>query len=533
MMNRRTFGGASLALLGATFFASLVGIHEVRTFAASAPCESLGALALPNVTITSAQTVAAGAFTPPAPERGEGRGRGAAAGRGGRGNAPSPFADIASFCRVAATLKPSSDSDIKIEVWMPTAGWNGKFQAVGNGGWAGSISYPAMAAAVRGGYATASTDTGHTGNSAAFALGHPEKVIDMGYRAIHEMSVQGKAIVNRFYDAAPTLSMFNGCSLGGRQAVTEAARYPADFDAIIAGASALYNVRLHAARVAINQYANRSASSAIPTEKFQSVHNAVLNACDATDGVKDGVIENPEKCRFDPKVLECKGADSPSCLTAEQVDTARALYAPVKSPKSGAVILHTLLQPGSELGWSTLAGAEPLGNAQEPFKYIVFNDPNWSWRSFNAETDVDLFVKKDNNAFGLTDPNLKPFFDRGGKLLMYHGWSDPQVTAMNSANYFTDVLKTTGKANAGKSIQLYMVPGMNHCQGGPGTDVFDKVAAMESWVASGRAPGQILASHVTEGKVDRTRPLCPYGQVAKWKGTGNTDEAANFSCVAQ
>jgi feruloyl esterase len=533
MMNGRTFGGAFLACLGATCFASVIGTETVPMLAASAPCESLGAVSLPNVTITGAQTVAAGSFAPPAPARGGEGGRGASAGRGGRGNAPSPYVGMASFCRVAATLKPSSDSDIKIEVWMPTAGWNGKFQAVGNGGWAGSISYPAMAAAVRGGYATASTDTGHTGNSAAFALGHPEKVIDMGYRAIHEMTVQSKAIVDRFYGTAPTLSMFNGCSLGGRQAVTEAARYPADFDAIIAGASALYNVRLHAARLAINQYANRTPSSAIPAEKFPAVHNAVMNACDAADGIKDGVIENPEKCRFDPKVLECKGGDSPSCLTAEQVDTARALYAPVKSPKSGATILHPLLQPGSELGWSTLAGAEPLGNAQEPFKYIVFNDPNWNWRSFNADTDVDLFVKKDNNAFGLTEPNLKPYFDRGGKLLMYHGWSDPQVSAMNSVNYFNDVLKTTGKGSAGKSIQLYMVPGMNHCQGGPGTDVFDKVAAMESWVASGRAPNQILASHLTEGKADRTRPLCPYGQVAKWKGTGSTDDAANFSCVVQ
>jgi Tannase and feruloyl esterase len=527
MMNRRTFGGASLAVLGATLIAVAIGTGTVPIFAASATCESLSSVSLPNVTITSAQPVAAGSFAPSAAEGGAGRGR------GGRGNAPSPFADLPSFCRVAATLKPSSDSDIKIEVWMPATGWNGKFQAVGNGGWAGTVSYPAMASALREGYATASTDTGHAGNNASFALGHPEKVIDMGYRAIHEMAVQSKAIVNRFYDTAPTLAMFNGCSLGGRQAVTEAARYPADFDAIIAGASALYNMRLHSARVAINQYANRTATSAIPAGKFPAVHAAVLNACDATDGVKDGVIENPERCRFDPKTVECTGADGSSCLTAEQVDTARALYSPVKNPKTGAAILHALLQPGSELGWATLGGAEPLGNAQEPFKFIVFKDPSWNWRSFNPATDADLAIKQDNNVLGLTEPNLKPFFDRGGKLLMYHGWSDPQVAAMNSVNYFNDVIKTTGKANAGKSIQLYMVPGMNHCQGGPGTDVFDKVAAMESWVSSGRAPAQILASHLTEGKADRTRPLCPYGQVAKWKGTGSIDDAANFSCVAQ
>ncbi len=521
MMNRRTFGGASLALLSATFFVSVAGTATVHTAAASVSCESLSTVQPANVTITRAETVAPGAFTPPAPERGAGRGAaGGRGGAGGRGNAPSPFAGLPSFCRVAATLKPSSDSDIKVEVWMPTAGWNGKFQAVGNGGWAGTIGYPAMAAALSGGYATASTDTGHTGNSAEFALGHPEKVIDMGYRAIHETAVQSKAIVGRFYGSAPSLAMFNGCSLGGRQAVTEAARYPEDYDAIIAGASALYNMRLHSARVAINQYANRTATSGIPSEKFPAVHAAVLEACDATDGVKDGVIENPEKCRFDPKVIECKGADGPSCLTSEQVDTARALYAPVKNPRTGGVILHSLLQPGSELGWSTLAGPEPLGNAQEPFKYIVFKDPSWNWRSFNAATDADLAIKQDDNVLGFTEPNLKPFFDRGGKLLMYHGWSDPQVTAMNSVTYFKDVLKTAGKANAGKSIQLYMVPGMNHCQGGPGTDVFDKVAAMESWITSGRAPGQIAASHVTNGKADRTRPLCPYRPGREVEGDG-------------
>ncbi|OFW18736.1 MAG: hypothetical protein A3H97_17865 [Acidobacteria bacterium RIFCSPLOWO2_02_FULL_65_29] len=502
--------------------------------AAAASCESLASLALPNATITKAETVAPGAFTPPAAAPGAGRGgaqgRGAA---GGRGGATPVYATLPSFCRIAATLKPSSDSEIKVEVWLPSSGWNGKFQAVGNGGWAGSISYPAMAAAVAAGYATASTDTGHAGNSAAFALGHPEKLVDMGYRAIHETAVHGKAVVGAFYGSPAAVSMFNGCSTGGRQGVTEAARYPADFDGIIAGASAIYNARLSGSRIAINQFVNRTGGSAIAPEKLPAVHAAVLNACDATDGVKDGVIENPEACRFDPKVLECKGVDAPSCLTSEQVETARALYAPVKHPTTGAHVLHSLLQPGSELGWATLAGSEPLGNAQEPFKYIVFKDPGWDWRRFNAATDIDLAVKADNNVMSLTDPNLKPYFDRGGKLLMYHGWSDPQVTAMNSVTYFTDVLKTTGKAAQGKSIQLYMVPGMLHCQGGPGTDVFDKVAAMERWISTGRAPDHIIASHVTSGVVDRTRPLCPYGQVAKWKGTGSTEEAANFSCVAR
>jgi len=492
----------------------------VFTFAAwpvlAVPCESLIATKLPNTTITSANTVAAGAFTPPTP--------------GGPATAASQFSTLPPFCRVTATLTPSSDSDIKVEVWLPISGWNGKFQAVGNGGWAGSISYPALALALKGGYATASTDTGHTGNGAAFALGHPEKLIDHAYRAVHEMTVQSKAIIDAYYANSATLSFWNGCSLGGRQGITEASRYPADFDAIVAGAPALNAMLLHAARVAINYFAHRSPDSYIPPEKYPMIHSAVLQACDALDGTKDGVIEDPRQCHFDPKVLACKGGDGPMCLTAAQVETARALYSPVTNPKTGAVLFPALLQPGSELGWNVLAGPQPLGLSSDAFKYVVFKDPNWDWHRFDAATDIDLAVKQDNGLLNQTDPNLKPFFDRGGKLLMYHGWADPQVTPLNAVNYFNDVVHTVGKDTVGKSIALYMVPGMNHCQGGPGTDNFDKMGAIEQWVAKGTAPHKIIASHLTNGTVDRTRPLCPYPQVAAYKGTGSTDDATNFVC---
>jgi feruloyl esterase len=483
-------------------------------------CESLVSLALPNTTITSATAVDAGGLTPPTPATG------AAAQR-----AAQALRNLPPFCRVAATLKPSSDSDIKIEVWMPATGWNGKFQGVGNGGWAGSISYSAIAAAVAAGYATASTDTGHAGNTAAFALGHPEKLVDMGYRAVHEMTVQARAIVDAHYGSRPTIAFFNGCSQGGRQAITEAARFPADYDAIVAGAPGIYNMELHVTRVALNAFVHRAADSAIAPEKYAMVHDAVLAACDARDGVKDGVIDNPTGCVFDPGVLACKGADGPSCLTAAEVETARALYAPIKN--AGAIVSPPLLQPGTELGWGTLAGPKPLGLATEAMQYIVFKDPNWDWRRFNPATDIDMALRSDERVLGLTDPNLKPFFDRGGKLLMYHGWGDPQVPAQNTVRYFNDVVKTTGKGVVGKSVQLYMVPGMGHCQGGPGTDTFDKMGTIERWVQTGRAPEQIVASHMKDGKADRTRPLCPYPQVAQYKGTGSTDDAANFSCKAQ
>ena len=207
-----------------------------------------------------------------------------------------------------------------------------------------------------------------------------------------------------------------------------------DFDAIVAGAPAINWMRLHVARVAINAFVHRSEDSYIPPAKYAFVHEAVLKACDALDGVKDGVIENPTVCHFDPKVLVCKGADGANCLTPAQAETARALYSPVKNPKTGAEVMPALLQPGSELGWAILAGPEPLGNALEAFKYLV--DANWDWHRFNPTTEMDLALKIDNGLLDFTDPNLKPFFDRGGKLLMYHGWADPQVTPMNSVTYF-------------------------------------------------------------------------------------------------
>ena len=531
-MNRRCLALVVLAAVIVT--AALLRTTPVIAVGA-ASCESLTSLALPNTTITSAQAVAAGAFMPPAaPGRGGAGGRGEGAARGeGRGPATNPYGSLPSFCRVAATLKPSSDSDIKIEVWMPVAGWNGKFQEVGNGGWAGTITYAAMAAAVSAGYATASTDTGHTANSADFALGHPEKLIDFGYRAIHETAVQGKAIVDAFYGNAPKFSYFNGCSQGGRQAITEAQRYPADFNGIIAGAPAWDSMRMHAARVAVNLMVHRTADSYIPPSKYPGIHNAVLEACDALDGVKDGVIANPTRCHFDYSSVACKGADGADCLTPAQVESAKALTSPVKNPKTGKVLYERHLWPGSELGWAIIGGPEPIGNGATALKNITFKDPNWDYHGFDWVAGIELANKSDNGVLYSGDPNLRAFFDRGGKLLVYHGWADPQVTPQNAVIYYNNVVKTVGKDKAADAIALFMVPGMNHCQGGPGTDTFNKVGTLEQWVENAKTPTQIIASHLTNGQVDRTRPLCPFGQVAKWKGSGSTDDAANFSCVAE
>jgi len=282
--------------------------------------------------------------------------------------------------------------------------------------------------------------------------------------------------------------------------------------------------------MAANRAANRTDAATIPQEKYVLVHNAALDACDMNDGVMDGLIENPLSCRFDPKVLQCKENDGANCLTAAQVESARALYAPVLDSK-GQEVLPGLV-PGSEQAWAIAAARRPVATALDAFKYIVFENPNWDPATFNAATDIERTLRADrNDVLNSSSTDLKAFFDRGGKLLMYHGWSDTQVTPLNSINYFQKVVSRFGPQVAGSSIQLYMVPGMNHCNGGAGPDLFDKVAALEQWMAGGVAPEKIVASHVTNSTIDRTRPLCALGRVAKWTGSGSSDDAWNFSCV--
>ena len=482
--------------------------------ASAASCESLASLSLPETTITMAQVVAPGAFAAP-------------------GGAESPganaFAKLPSFCRVAATLKPTSDSDIKVEVWLPS-GWNGKLQAVGNGGWAGAISYPAMAEALARGYATASTDTGHVGGRGTFALGHPEKFIDFAYRSEHEMTVKAKAIVAAFYGNAPKYSYWNGCSTGGRQGLAEAQRYPDDFDGIIAGAQANPRTRLGAWHLTIGSAVLKDAAAFIPASKYPVIHRAVLAACDAADGLKDGLLNDPPRCHFDPAMLTCKGADGPDCLTPRQVEAAKIIMSPVKTSRGEEIFPG--YAPGTELGWGALLGGpEPTAVTLDHYKYVVFKDPNWDWRTFDLERDLAIAEKVDKGTINAIDPHLTPFTSRGGKLLMYHGWTDQMVGPGTSITYYDSVIKALGgPSKTMASVRLFMVPGMGHCRGGEGPNTFDMVAALEQWVEQGKAPDHILASHATNGVVDRTRPLCPYPQLATYKGSGSVDEAASFTC---
>jgi feruloyl esterase len=498
----------------AVFFAILMFGAAV---ASGATCESLAKLSLPDTTITMAQVMPAGTFTPP--------------GARGGGQPSASLTNLPSFCRVAATLRPSSDSDINVEVWLHVAYWNGKYQAVGNGGWAGSIVYNALGDALKRGYAASSTDTGHVGGTAKDLLGHPEKLIDYSYRAIHEMTVKAKAVTEAFYGKGPQLSYFVGCSAGGRQAMLEAQRYPNDFNGIIAGAPAVNTTPIYqAARMWIPHATLKDSASHIPPAKYPMIHQAVVNTCDSIDGLKDGLIDDPRKCKFDPKVLECKGADGASCLTAAQVEAARKIMTPVKHPRSGQELLPRL-EPGTELGWGVqAAGPEPYNNVLERLKYVIYKDPNWDWRKFNFQTDLIALEKMDDPA-NATNPDLKAFMSRGGKLLVYQGWADQQVVPVSTITYYDSVLeKMGGAAKTSSWLRLFMAPGMAHCRGGDGPNNFDALTAVEDWVDIGKAPDQIIASHSTGGKVDRTRPLCPYPQVAKYKGTGSIDEAANFVC---
>jgi feruloyl esterase len=510
---------------------ALAGL-SVATRASAASCESLKGLSRPGTTVTLAQAVAAGQFTPPAGRAG--------AGRGGA----NPFAQLPEFCRVAATLTPVPDSEIKIEVWLPAAaggsadgfgaarpnsGWNGKLQSVGNGAWAGTLSYPAMATALTAGYAAASTDTGHSGGNANFIVGHPEKLIDFEERAVHEMTGAAKAIVAAFYGRAPRLAYFNGCSTGGRQALTEVQRYPGDYDAIVAGAPANFAKRQTFGQIWLWQATHKDEASFLTAEKYQVLHKAVIEACDALDGVKDGVLENPRQCRFDPKVTQCRNSEGPDCLTAPQVEAASKIYAGASNSRTHETI-YPGLQPGSELGWGQSVAAQPVGYATDFFKYIVFKDEKWGPKSLNFDGDVAL---TDKVATGLNavDANLTTFIARGGKLVIYHGWSDPGIPPQNAVNYYESVLAATpDKRAVRESVRAFMVPGMGHCGGGDGTSTFDMVGAIDRWVETKVAPAQIPASRVVEGQVVRTRPLCPYPQTAVFKGTGSTDDASNFIC---
>jgi feruloyl esterase len=504
MERRRTMNKRECRVAAAILMAAMgCGVSQAAT---GMSCAHLRTVKVDGMTVTLTESVKAG------------------------GDAKYP--NLPAFCRVAATLRPTSDSEIRIQVWMPEAvRWNGKYEGTGNGGWGGSIDAGALASGVTRGYAVSATDTGHSGGSASFAMGHPEKLIDFGYRSVHGMTVSAKALIAAFYGDSPKLAYFEGCSSGGRQALMEAQRFPDDYDGIVAGAATNNWTKMMFGRIWVAQATLSDPADYIPPEKYPVIHKAVLAACDAMDGVKDGVLDDPTKCNFDPGVLECKDADGADCLTKPQVEAARKIYTPATNPRTGEQIFPPM-ERGSELVWGRLAGGpKPIELADDYFKFVVFEDPRWDFRTLNFDGDVTKAMKKDAGVLSATNPDLRPFFARGGKLITYHGWTDQQVMPENSINYMKSVVAAVGEAKVDASYRLFMVPGMNHCGGGDGPNKFDMLGALELWKEDEKAPDALIASHVTDGKVDRTRPLCAYPEVAKYKGSGSTDGVANFACV--
>ena len=509
-------------LLFAFVFASSSVLANGMAAAAPAgtPCVQLTALTIPSVTITAAAEVAAGAFTPPGTQT---------------------ALTLPAFCRVEATARPTSDSEIKFEVWIPPAeAWNGKFQGVGNGGYQGSISFGAMATALRRGYATASTDTGHTGDDMRFGQGHPEKLIDYGHRAIHVMTESAKLIVRNAAGRFAERSYFVGCSAGGQQALSEAQRYPDDYDGIVAGDPANNRIRQTFGFLA-SWIATHDADGTpiIPPAKLALLTRSAVAACDAIDGLKDGLIDDPRQCAFDPATVACtSSADDATCLTAPQVAAAKKMYAGTTHPRTGALIFtgwprgsEGFGEPASQ-GWRQYILDPVAPMRADFFRYWLFHDPNWNFRTVDLERDL-AYAEQKLPFLAAVEKDLTPFKKRGGKLLSYTGWLDPVVPPQDTVAYYEGVTKTMGGPAATRDFyRLFMAPGMGHCAGGPGPNQFDALGALEQWVEKGVAPDTMVATHRTAGKVDRTRPLCPYPQVARYTGTGSVDEAANFSCVS-
>ena len=378
----------------------LVLLAPTSATAADAPvrsCASLTQLDLPNATITSAAPVAAGAFVPPGLKPDE--------------KVPPLFTSAPAFCRVAVTLKPSSDSDIKVEVWMPVSGWNGKFRGIGNGGFAGYISYGGLAAAVGQGYATASTDTGHSTQGAEWALGHPEKVVDYGYRGVHKMTVNAKTVVKAFYGTAAKPVYFASCSNGGRQALMEAQRFPDDYDGIIAGAPA--NAWVPMLTKGLKELQALDQGGYIPPIKIPAIGKAVLAACDAQDGLKDGILNDPRQCHFDPSGLLCKERESDSCLTSRQVDSLKIIYADARDLAGNADFPGLL--PGAEDGrggWADWVTGSEEGKSAGTFFVtgyfadMVYGKKDWDFRATNVAAAEKLAYETTGDSMDATNPDL-------------------------------------------------------------------------------------------------------------------------------
>lgn len=432
------------------------------------------------------------------------------------------------YCEVTAVISPAAGSTIGA-VWRLPEGWGGKMLGLGGGGWAGNVSLPTATPGLKRGYATAQTDGGHSGANVwdtAWAA-NPEAATDFAYRAIHLTNVVGKQVVARYYGKGPSKSLYQGCSTGGRQGLMEVQRFPEDYDGVIAGAP-VYTLQVQTSAVLRNQ-ALGAADAGFTEAQFAMVNKAVLASCDAQDGAKDGLITNPNACKWDPAEIQCKAGGGADCLSAGQVKALRTAYAGVTEPDRS--VSAWPLARGGEPGWSrfiqTSAGTQDAtnGGGLGSLAPLILGKP-FDMKTFDHKTDVaqvrsSAFAK----AYEAKDPKIDAFLDRGGKLLLWHGWSDPGPSPVGTIVYYDQVKAASPKASQG--VRLYLAPGVYHCGGGPGPDQIDTLAALDQWVTTGQAPATLLA---TKANSKLSRPLCAYPAQAHYKGSGDVDDAANWAC---
>jgi hypothetical protein len=502
--------------------------------AAAKDCGELAKLALSDGKVTAATLVRAGTFQQPS--------TGAPLPPGVAGAA---YKNVPAFCRIEATMTPTSDSDIKVEIWLPADKWNGKLVGIGNGIWAGQLSYSQMADPVTRGFAAVTTDTGHKGSglTAEWAVGHPEKMVDFGHRAVHLMTLAAKAAIREYYGSGPTLSYWNSCSTGGRQGLMAAYRYPTDFDAISAMAPANPMTDLMTQSMWAATAARKAASAPLNPALLGLVHQAAVKQCDGLDGLADGLIGRPQACTFKAASLICKPGQSAACLTGDQAAALQAIYDGVQD-KTGKTLLPGW-PVGSEMQLTALVmGASPFPVANDYFKLLVHgSDTRWDWTAMDYGAELVAARNYGASMLDVAPEGLKPFFARGGKLLLSHGWTDGLIPANNTLKFHSGLETAIPAAQRAGQLRLFMIPGMDHCGGGEGAGVFDTLGVIDAWATSGTAPGTIVAQRVGgaggPGAMPGapvlppiSRPLCPIPAFAQYKGSGDPADAANFACVA-
>jgi pimeloyl-ACP methyl ester carboxylesterase len=435
---------------------------------------------------------------------------------------------------VALTVSPQ----IRIEIWLPKDTWNGRYRGEGGGGYAGQIFYPGLANGIRAGYATANTDTGHPASTgASFALNpdgslNTSAIVDFAERSLREQAITAKAVIGAYYGRPPMYSYWNGCSTGGRQGLMAAQRFPKEYDGLVIGAPAINWDRFIPSELWPQVVMNSTAHGPISVDKLNAVTKKAIAACDASDGVTDGIIDDPRKCTYDPGDLVCKpGQEDAACLTPQEAAAIRKIW---NGPTTASgERLWFGLERGTPL--NALAGNKPFPIALGHFQYWIHQNPNFDWHGLNEadfEQDFRASQQKFHQALGTDDPNLEGFRSRGGKMIIWHGEADPLIFPRGTLNYFDRLLQANGGPQRVKEFaQLYMAPGVGHCAGGDGPNPIGLFEAVVDWVEKGVAPVTIRASRKRADGTTLTRTLCPYPTIARWNGSGSTDDAANFVCI--